>query len=332
MNMVVLIPSYKPDEMLCQTVRALRQAGFPYIYVVNDGSPAEHMSFFDQARSEGCVVLHHAVNMGKGRALRTGFNQILLDHPGCVGVVACDADGQHEASAVLRAAQLQLAHPDCVILGARRFFQARVPILNLLGNSITRLVFFLLCGLRFGDTQCGLRSYPLRHMATFAATPGDRFEFENMMLLDLRRRRIGYVEYPMKAVYEEVKRVTHFNKLVDSVRIYSSLLRFAVLPLFAGLLSALVFASTPRDAVAAFVSLLLGWVPMALSCRRRWLAGATALVLSALGALLLQALTRWGCSALEAWWLASAALVPVSYTLWLYLRYGRRPRRIRYPD
>lgn len=332
MNIVVLIPSYKPDEMLCQTARALHQAGFPYIYIVNDGSPAEYMPYFDQASQEGCVVVHHAINMGKGRALRTGFNQVLLDHPDCVGVVTCDADGQHEISAVLRAAQLQLAHPDCVILGARQFFKARVPILNLLGNNITRLVFFLLCGLRFGDTQCGLRSYPLSHMKEFAATPGNRFEFENMMLLDLRRERIDYVEYPMKAVYEEVKRVTHFNKLVDSVRIYSALLSFAALPILSGLLSSLVFASTQRGPVMALISLLLGWVPMALSCKKGWLAGLLGLLVSALGALAQYALVSWGLSALGAWWLCAVVLVPASYTLWLRLRHGRRPRRIRYPS
>ncbi|MDD3243657.1 MAG: glycosyltransferase family 2 protein [Eubacteriales bacterium] len=328
-GIVILIPSYKPDEMLCSTTQALRDAGFEDIYVVNDGSAPEYRPYFEQAAAQGCTVLHHARNQGKGRALRLGFNQILLDHPDCVGIVTCDADGQHEISAVLRAAQLQLEHPDAVILGARQFFKAKVPLPNLMGNTITRFVFYLLCGLRFGDTQCGLRSFPTAHMDTFLATAGNRFEFENMMLLELRKFSIPYVEFPMKAVYEEVKRVTHFNKLLDSVRIYSMLLSFAVLPIAAGALASLVFSVTTGGALAAGLSLLLGWVVMALGCGRRkyWalLCGALSGVLGALGIYVLTSLC--GFSPLGAWWTCALLLMILNYSMFLELRCGTKPSR-----
>lgn len=333
MSIVALIPSYKPDEMLLKTVRELRGAGFAHVYVVDDGSPAEHLPFFEQVRREsGCHVLRHGVNMGKGRALRTAFNQIMLDMPSCTGVVVCDADGQHEVSAVKHCAQLLIKHPDCLVLGARQFFKARVPAANLAGNTITRLVFFLLAGLPFGDTQCGLRGYPMSQIKRhFMETPGNRFEFENMTLLDLRRFRIDYVEYPMKAVYEEVKRVTHFNKLVDSIRIYSMLAGFAALPIFCAMLSSLLFALGSGTALWAFITLLIGWIPMALSAKKPWLGGLVGIAHSALGGLCLYALVGLTTlSPLASWWVMALPLAALGYWLWLRLRFGGPPRRKKY--
>ena len=68
-----------------------------------------------------------------------------------------------------------------------------MPKANFLGNQITRLVFFLLTGMRYADTQCGLRGYPASVMARIMACKGERFEYENTMLLDVRRLSIPIV-------------------------------------------------------------------------------------------------------------------------------------------
>jgi hypothetical protein len=56
------------------------------------------------AGSAGVHVLRHAVNLGKGRALKTGFNFILGRFPHLMGVVTPDADGQHRVEDVVRVA------------------------------------------------------------------------------------------------------------------------------------------------------------------------------------------------------------------------------------
>ena len=45
-----------------------------------------------------CKVLQHAVNLGKGRALKNGFNEFLnlyQDNPDILGIITVDSDGQH---------------------------------------------------------------------------------------------------------------------------------------------------------------------------------------------------------------------------------------------
>ena len=164
-------------------------------------------------------MIYHAVNLGKGRALKTGFNHALNKYRDLLGVVACDADGQHPAETVKKAAGAMREHPDKLILGTRRFFKGKnVPISNLMGNMITIFIFKILTGLSFLDTQCGLRAFPKSVMQKLIKTPGERFEYENIMLLDLRTQRISYCEIPMDAIYfEEEKHTSHFNKLKDSL-------------------------------------------------------------------------------------------------------------------
>ena len=65
-NCVMIIPAYKPDKHLLQTVESVKEAGFKDIVVVDDGSGAQYRPYFENAKQAGAVVLTHAVNMGKG--------------------------------------------------------------------------------------------------------------------------------------------------------------------------------------------------------------------------------------------------------------------------
>lgn len=97
---IILIPSYNPDGTLPETISLLREKGFERFVIVNDGSrPSVRPSL---SRWPTCLAVHlltHAVNMGKGRAMKTGFNYILWRFPGA-GCIVCDADGQHPADSV----------------------------------------------------------------------------------------------------------------------------------------------------------------------------------------------------------------------------------------
>ena len=67
----VIIPSYEPDGKLPALLQELSDGGFENIIIVDDGSGEAYKSIFDEADSFSSVtLLHHAVNMGKGRALK----------------------------------------------------------------------------------------------------------------------------------------------------------------------------------------------------------------------------------------------------------------------
>ena len=86
-EVVVLIPAFNPGSSLLDTVEDLAGLGFRDFVVVNDGSrPASECIFDRLAARDGCEVLHHAVNLGKGRALKTGLNHFLLKATGGSGI------------------------------------------------------------------------------------------------------------------------------------------------------------------------------------------------------------------------------------------------------
>src|SRR5215831_6414597 len=79
---VLLIPAYRPSRVLLDLVASVAGEDLAAIVVVDDGSGPQFRPIFDELETrEQVTVLRHAVNLGKGAALKTGFNHILLAHP-----------------------------------------------------------------------------------------------------------------------------------------------------------------------------------------------------------------------------------------------------------
>ena len=84
---VVVIPAYQPDETLSGVCRGLLDAlpdrPWPKVIVVDDGSTEPgSQAIFDALRAmPGLEVLAHAVNRGKGAALKTAFAHVLEAWP-----------------------------------------------------------------------------------------------------------------------------------------------------------------------------------------------------------------------------------------------------------
>ena len=91
----IVLPSYKPDEKLEQTVLGFHEAGFADIIVIDDGGGESFKAVFDRiAALDFCTVLTHEENRGKGAALKTAFEWYAKNRDG-IGVVTADGDGQH---------------------------------------------------------------------------------------------------------------------------------------------------------------------------------------------------------------------------------------------
>src|SRR5439155_8963512 len=116
----VLIPAYSPGDALVHLVHRLAQSEARAVLVVDDGSGPGYADRFDRLEHIPKVhLLRHAINLGKGAALKTGINYFLCTFPQLAGVVTADADGQHTAEDVLRVGVSLLARTDSLILGTR---------------------------------------------------------------------------------------------------------------------------------------------------------------------------------------------------------------------
>ncbi len=158
MNIYFVIPVYRPNLQLIELVQNLQHLGV-LTYVVDDGN-TEDFSFFEQIKKYDFVrVIHHAVNQGKGAALKSAFNAILLEDPSCFGCITMDADGQHHIEDILAVYKVAKENHMTFQLGVRSF-GINVPLRSKIGNSLTKVVWRLLTGQKITDTQTGLRYIP----------------------------------------------------------------------------------------------------------------------------------------------------------------------------
>jgi glycosyltransferase involved in cell wall biosynthesis len=244
-SLAVLIPAWQPEARLVDLVRALSEAGFGVVMVIDDGSRAACAPVFAEVEAmERVTVLRHAVNLGKGRALKTGFNAVLNlagAGAGLTGVVTADADGQHTPEDIVRVGQALGGAGERAVLGVRAF-KGDVPLRSRVGNALTRRVFSFLTGTTISDTQTGLRGLPLGVVPVLLTLDGERYEYEMTMLAHLCRGGPRPLEVPIATVYLEGNRGSHFDPVWDSMRIWFVLLRFYASSLLAAGLDLLLFA------------------------------------------------------------------------------------------
>lgn len=188
-NIVIVIPCLNPDEKFLRTLQELTTHGFHHIIVVNDGSSEGYDCIFKEAVEKYQVVLlKHCINLGQGRACKTAYNYYYENYrKSAIGIVQCDADGQHHIEDIENCALLLAKHPDKFILGTRDFDQKMVPFRSRFGNKCTSMVFRFLCGLKIEDTQSGLKGIPNIMIPALLETPGERFEYATSVLLKIHQ-------------------------------------------------------------------------------------------------------------------------------------------------
>ncbi len=254
-----VIPAYKPERKLTAVVdEALRIGSLSHLVVVDDASGEAFREVFDElAARPGVTVLRHAVNQGTGGATKTAFNHILLTRPETAGVVTFDADGQHLPSDVRKVADAFRQAPGKLAIGVRDFHDAgiRIPLRSKLGNRITELIFAAFTGIRLKDTQTGLRCYNREMVKACLTIPRNRYEFQLEALL-LCAREHDIVQVPIETIYEDGNRCSHFNPLLDSIRIYLVFFRFIGAVLICAVADYLIFALLMLLECSIFTSLL----------------------------------------------------------------------------
>lgn len=261
MDLPVLIPAYNPGNSLLSVTGNLIELGFQKIVIVNDGSKPECNHIFQRLKEmPACHVLHHAVNLGKGAALKTGFNYVLITWPAVKTVITADADGQHAPEDILRIAQTSMTTPDAFVLGTREFHKD-IPLRSFIGNSITRIVFRIFTGLNVTDTQTGLRAWPRPFCMQALKIDLNGYDFEMESLVQAKHKTghgFRIAEVPIQTIYEEGNKSSHFNPLLDSMRIYFVFIRYAGAAMTNALVDNLVFLLAFYQTQSIGLSQLLG--------------------------------------------------------------------------
>ena len=98
-----------------------------------------------------------------------------------------------------------------------------------------------LLGQKLTDTQTGLRGIPATLLPKLMRMESTGYEFELEMLIAAHQLEIPMVEEPIRTIYEAGNKSSHFNPIVDSMKIYFVLLRFGSVSVMTALIDNLIF-------------------------------------------------------------------------------------------
>ena len=208
-DIVVLIPAYKPNTEIMKKFIDELIVKFKNIVIVNDGSGDEFDSFFECFEKLNIKVLKHDVNMGKGKAIKTGFTYITENNS--------------------------------LVVGCRDFSEPQTPPRSKFGNNLTKMMFLLFVGIKISDTQSGLRGFSPDLMKKFLKVSGDRYEYETNMLIECKNDGIEIKEVPIQTVYINNNETSHFNPLKDSIIIYKLFIKYVMAAISSFVLDMLIF-------------------------------------------------------------------------------------------
>ncbi len=230
---VLIIPAYNPDNTLITLLQSYKAANpDQQCIIVDDGSIPAAQVIFTILESQGYLVLRHDKNLGKGAALKTAMHYYLAHFANSSpGVVTADADGQHSVTDIQRLSFSFIDAPLKLHLGVRDVAKAGIPLRSRMGNTLTRFLYNLFTRNNIKDTQTGLRAIPNALIQKLLNIESTRYEFEFEMFFVARKFGISIHQIPIETIYIDHNKGSHFNPLIDSLKIYYVFLRFCAVGL-----------------------------------------------------------------------------------------------------
>ena len=245
-DVVILIPSYEPDNTIISLTNDLLDQGLN-VLVVNDGSSSGYDHIFDSLNKQ-IITLKYDKNKGKGYALKYGFKNVLNYYPECKYVITADGDGQHKVSDILLIYQKMKATND-LTFGVREFTND-VPFRSKFGNNFSKFTRSLTTKEYILDDQCGLRGFPIRYLRVLGKIKGNRYEYEmnQIMLFQHKHYKINYLI--IETVYINENQNSHFHPFRDMFRIQCIIFYHSIMSLIA-----LAFTITAFELLIHFTNL-----------------------------------------------------------------------------
>ncbi len=218
-NVAALIPCYFEAARI-REVAERAHAQLDTVLVIDDGSTDGTES---EARAAGVEIIKHAVNQGKGAAIKTGLRE-LSARAGIEYALILDGDGQHlpeEIPLFLAAAERTHA---AMLVGTRMTDTRTMPFVRRMTNRFMSWQISRVCGQEVPDSQCGFRMIHRDLAPALAAIATVKFDYETEMLV-VAARRGGKIEaVPVSTIYGDEKSKIH--PVRDTIRFYQMMARF----------------------------------------------------------------------------------------------------------
>ncbi len=209
MNLTVVIPCYNEKETIRRIVERVRQApvDLKEIIIVDDGSVDGTRDLLPALQDEKVRVILHAVNQGKGAALRTGIREATGD---CV--IVQDADLEYDPMEYPKLLQPILDGKADVVFGSR--FMGGEPhrvvfFWHMVGNKFLTLLSNMLTNINLTDMETCFKMFR-REVIQKIPIEENRFGFEPEVTAKVAKMRCRIYEVGISysgRTYEEGKKI-----------------------------------------------------------------------------------------------------------------------------
>jgi glycosyltransferase involved in cell wall biosynthesis len=218
-EIVILIPSYNEGNRIGDVIRKCLNCNMD-ILIVNDGSTdntVEVLKEFEGQRNNKVTILTHPLNMGKGEALKTGFNYVVdKDYS---GVITIDADGQHDVNEIDDfLAEIDKNNPD-LIVGSRFGNTEGMPLIRRLVNRTTSWIISEIAGKKIEDVQSGYRFLKTIVLKNIKLETKN-FDTEPEILLKAGWFNFKITNIPIRTIYYLDEFKSHVNPVKDTVKFF----------------------------------------------------------------------------------------------------------------
>ncbi|GAA4323818.1 DUF2062 domain-containing protein [Pontixanthobacter gangjinensis] len=230
LNCCVIVPTYNNAHSLENFLTDLRLYTNSII-IINDGSTDETAQILEQHHD--LHLKKHPENRGKGIALKTGFK--FAEELGYDYAITIDSDGQHYPDDLdVFLSELESrneADPELLLVGDRNMGRDGIPGKSSKGNRFSNFWFLVVTGIELHDTQSGYRLYPVKLINSLKLITW-KFELEIEVLVKAAWKKAEVKNIPIKVLYQEGERVTHFRPFWDIVRIVLLYMWFVLVSFF----------------------------------------------------------------------------------------------------
>lgn len=187
------------------------------IIVVDDGSRDRTAII---ALEAGAKLLQHRKNLGKGSALKTGFDYFFSND--FDAIVTLDADGQHLPEDIPRLVDKLREGYDAVI--AKRDFRSKnVPFTRKVGNLFDSYILSKILAVDIYDAQNGFRAFKrgcLLGLYNSIKDNGFPYEAELVAKMIKKNISIGWVDVAATYSKELESKIKPFKHTIESFKLY----------------------------------------------------------------------------------------------------------------
>lgn len=219
MTTVAIIPALNEHKQLQGVIEQARRH-VDQVIVIDDGSRqplSEHLPSWPNV-----TVRRHAINLGKGAAMKTGVTW--ARHHGIDAAVFIDADGQHDPNEIPQLLQPLISNSADIVFGVRQF-HGRMPLVARIGNIVLTKALQWLYQVQVEDTQSGFRALRLSVWDQIAWR-SPRYAVETEMIVNTGKHHVRYAQVPITTIYLDKYKGT---TVIDGIRIMINMLAWKIL-------------------------------------------------------------------------------------------------------